>query len=320
MTRISFSTSASSPSPKIAMVAKLRKETECSISKVKESLSATGFNYEKALQWLQEDMEKSAAKKAEKLKDRSVVEGLVGITHHTFGMHASLIEINCETDFVAKSSQFCQLVQQIANTAALLENSNSSGTTAITAINIENLLEKRLIGGEVDGTVEGGIRHYIGKLGENIKSRRGVVAHQNLEGNLIFGAYAHAAGQLVPAGLGRLGSLVAIQSTSSINHIEMEKRKVVAEFAKKVAQHISGFNPSRISTSSNAAGEALLEQSFLFGGGTVEEVLGNLSKSTGLELAIVDFQRIECGQGLEKETSDFASEVQQQASKNKLLF
>ena len=273
--------SSSLPSPKIALVQRLRKDTDCSISKAKEALSVSAFNYEKALEWLQKDMEEAAAKKAEKVKGRNAVEGLVGVCNHAFGMHASLVEVNCETDFVAKSSQFCALVVQIANTTALFEQGTlHQNYSCILPISIESLSSKRLVDGDVEGTVEDGVRSVIGKLGENIEPRRGLVAHQNQEASLIFGAYAHAAGQLVPAGLGRLGSIVAIQSHSP-SPIAMEKRKKVAEFARKVAQHISGFNPTSItSNGSGHAESALLEQSFLFGGGSVAQVLAGTDRGT----------------------------------------
>ena len=305
---LSRSYSASGGSTKIQLVSKLRKEMDCSISKAKEALEAHQFIYSDAVAWLKKEMEESALKKAEKVKSRNAVEGLVAVYNHPYGMSASLVEINCETDFVAKSDLFCDLAQKIASTAALFEKDPS---IAISDISIDTLISRPLVDSNY-GTVQEGCNAVIGKLGENIKPRRGLVALQQNGGDqLVFGAYAHAAGQLVPAGLGRLGSLVALESSTP--PFEISKRTELAQLAKKIAQHICGFSPLSIHSKDGVDEECvLMNQSFLFGGGTVAQVLVEESKKHGIELSISEFKRWECGEGLLKETTDFATEVANQ--------
>jgi elongation factor Ts len=221
-------------------------------------------------------------------------------------MHAGLIEFNCETDFVAKSSLFCELVQKTANTSVLFSSPQSDNL--ISPIDITSLLSRSLVDGD-GSTVQEATINIIGKLGENIKPRRGLVAHQDSQSAIVFGAYAHSAGQIVPAGLGRVASIVALKAPG----IDIPNRLKLVPVANKIAQHISGFAPECISLTEGIQEEAtLLEQQFIFGGGSVKDVLESFSSSHQIDIQIIEMARWTCGDGLKKEESNFAAEVAQQ--------
>ncbi|KAJ3255870.1 Elongation factor Ts, mitochondrial [Boothiomyces macroporosus] len=298
----------------VALVGKLRKEMECSISKAKDALTSTKNDYDAAIEWLKNDQLASAAKKQEKLSSRIAVEGLIGISVHEAGINASLVELNCETDFVAKSPAFVDLVSRIANTAVLYET--GTGQEIISPIDIESLSKRNIVdseeslkAAEEQKTIQEACTQVIGKLGENIKLRRGFIGHQVGLEPLIFGGYAHTSAGL-PSGLGRLGSLVCLKSSGKLS---FDQRKELAGFAKKIAQHVSGFAPQSIGPSEGVPEESvLLNQPYLFGGGTITEILQKQSESLNTKLSIIDIKRYECGEGLEKKVDNFAEEVMAQ--------
>lgn len=168
---------------------------------------------------------------------------------------------------------------------------------------MEALLETNLNA----STIKNEITETIVKLGENIKLRRGIL-YESAPGR-ILGIHSHSA-QALPSGLGRIASIVVLELGSASEHTEGAKSssqtstEEIAQrhaFAQKLAQHVSGFAPFEIQGE-----DGLLSQSFLFGGGTVLEVLQTMN------LKVVEFCRWECGEGLEKIQQDFASEVAKQ--------
>ncbi|KAJ3370558.1 Elongation factor Ts, mitochondrial, partial [Kappamyces sp. JEL0680] len=80
-----------STSPKIQMIAQLRKESECSLAKAKEALAATDFDYARAVAWLEKEMAASASKKAAKVAERSAAEGLIGVVSHPYVLQRRLM-------------------------------------------------------------------------------------------------------------------------------------------------------------------------------------------------------------------------------------
>lgn len=115
---------ASEPKVPIALIAQLRKINPISMSKAKEALAASEHNVEKALKWLEADLEVSGAKKAEKVGARSTENGAIGVT--VMGTRAAMVELRCETDFVSRNSVFQDLVKNVTCTAAFLDAPESA--------------------------------------------------------------------------------------------------------------------------------------------------------------------------------------------------
>lgn len=119
--------SAQPPKPSAKLVGELRKLTETSISKARDALIATSNDLNAALKWLEEDLAVSGAKKAAKVEGRTAGEGLVGVSilspglgSWKDGIRASMVELNCETDFVARNELFSKLLADISHTTAFL--------------------------------------------------------------------------------------------------------------------------------------------------------------------------------------------------------
>jgi elongation factor Ts len=271
------------------------------MSKAKDALVKHNNDYQKAL-----DEINSQQVNTQKLASRIVQEGLLAVYSHPAGFHSSLVELNSETDFVAKSPAFIQLIERIAHSAALMETGEGSGV--IKTLDVNSLLDKTLLESETTQTVTQGITAVIGKLKENIQLRRGLVFNDDGTG-LISGSYAHGAS--LPSGGGRVASIVVLKA-----NVSNDKRTEIAAFAKKLAQHVSGFAPLSIATNDSVPSEsALIEQPFLFGGGTVAQVVNEVSRKHSCTIDIIDFKRLECGEGIEKKADNFAEEVMAQIKK-----
>ena len=249
----SYSTNAEKPS--IKLVAELRKLTEVSITKAREALAASNNDVSAALNWLQNDLAVSGAKKAAKIAHRTAGEGLVGASvlsrgtgSSPGGVRAALVELNCETDFVARNALFGRLVADVAHTAAFLaEPGPKSGSgscsgsspdepypyrhnhetkTYIHPFARDRLLDAPLLSAEGErterfssrngmqqGTVGNAIRDAIAKLGENIVLQRAAsVVHDpvpRLRGDLGLLVASYTHGGVSPS-QGRIGALALI--------------------------------------------------------------------------------------------------------------
>lgn len=295
-----------------ALVKELREKTGAGMMDCKKALNETDADIEAAVDWLRKKGLAAAAKKS----GRVASEGLVGLA--VDGTTGAVAEVNSETDFVARNDTFQGFVAQIAKLAL--------GTTDIDAL-------KALDYPGTGRTVEEELTHNIATIGENMTLRRAAAVTVS-DGVVV--PYMHNA---VAEGLGKIGVLVGMQSTG-------DKAKL-AEIGKQIAMHIAAANPQSLSTDeldpelvsrertvlidqAKASGKSdeiaekmvegrmrkfyqevvLLEQTSMVDGETqIRKVIENLGKELGTEVRLTGFVRFQLGEGVEKEESDFASEV-----------
>ncbi|KAI9504209.1 Elongation factor Ts, mitochondrial [Coemansia spiralis] len=304
----------------IKALKKLRELNPVSITKAKEALINTDNDIERALEWLDKDALTSGAKKAEKVKDRTASEGAIAMHIGDDLTAAAIIELGCETDFVARNATFVDLASGIAQSAMALTSPNSSAVLA----NIElGLLASKMLGNR---SIADTITETIGRLGENVVLRRATtIGCAGASDSIVTSGYVHGGVPGSSGGsAGKIGSLVAIRS--SIRN--SQHRHALNQLAKRIAQQVVGYAP-RFATlkewgeytktlKSDAADEnpeamVLEMQPFLFGGGTVGEVLAKVSKEIDAPVEIASFVRYERGEGIEKPVKpSFAEEVRQQ--------
>lgn len=292
-------------------VRELREKTGAGMMDCKKALIETKGNLEEAVDFLRKKG-LAAAKKA----GRVAAEGLTAAK--VDGLNGVVVEINSETDFVARNPEFQDLVKNIA-------------ALAINAENVEKLKASIMPN---DNSVEEDIIRCIAKIGENLTLRRMEVLKVS-EGAI--GSYVH--NEVVP-NLGKISVLVGLQSSTK----DTAKLKVLAN---QIAVHIAGNNPQSIDNSgldqalvererkvffekSKEEGKpdniiekmvegrirkffaevVLLQQNFLFDNKlTVAEVIKNAAKELGAEIQITKFIRYELGEGIEQEEKNFADEV-----------
>ncbi|MGN6748436.1 MAG: translation elongation factor Ts [Xanthobacteraceae bacterium] len=193
-----------------SMVKELRDQTGAGMMDCKAALSETGGNLEAAVDWLRKKGLSKAAKKA----GRVAAEGLVGVS--VKAGKGILVEVNSETDFVARNDLFQGLVKMVAD-AALDAGASVDKILATKAGSI---------------TINEAIADTIAKVGENMSLRR---AAELSVGKGAIGSYVHNA---VSDGLGRIGVLVALESTGKSDELKA--------FGRMVAMHVASANPQAI--------------------------------------------------------------------------
>jgi elongation factor Ts len=209
------------------MVKELRDQTGAGMMDCKAALSETGGNLDAAVDWLRKKGLSKAAKKA----GRVAAEGLVGVA--VGATKGILVEVNSETDFVARNDLFQGLVKMVADAAL------------DTGANVERILAAKA--GDI--TIEEAIADTIAKVGENMSLRR---AAELSVGKGAIGSYVHNA---VSDGLGRIGVLVALESTGKSDELKA--------FGRMVAMHVASANPLAVDPSGLDAGAIEREKAVL---------------------------------------------------------
>ena len=294
-------------------VMELRKQTDCGMMECKKALTEADGNFEKAIEILRERGLATAAKKA----SRTAAEGMVYADYCPECKVGVVIEVNAETDFVAKNAQFIDFVKTCAETV-IYEN----------PADVEALLAAKAHGSDM--TVDAMLKDKILTIGENIKIRRFV----RYEGDCV--AYVHGGGRIgvlvrfetenVPAEvLNECGKDVAMQiaalnpayldkSTVPAEALDKEKEILMAQIqndpknSKKPQNIIEKMVTGRIGKFYE--NNCLLQQAFVKNGDlSVEQYIAEEAKKAGGTMKVTDFVRFEKGEGLEKRNDDFASEV-----------
>lgn len=287
---------------KASDVKELREKTGAGMLDCKKVLEANNGDMEKSIDWLRE---KGIAKAAKK-ESRIAAEGLTEAT--TDGNNAVILEVNCETDFVAQNDEFKKLVSSIMKT--LLNND---------AKTVEEANELTIVDGSE--TIGDAIVNFTAKIGEKISFRRFEKVTKTDSQN--FGIYSHMGGKIT--------SLVVLDGTST-------------EVAKDVAMHVAAMNPTAIKRDEVPA-ELVERESHVIKEQVMQEgkpeaiaekmVTGRLNKfykeicleeqafikDSGMSVldyvksnngSIVKMVRFAVGEGIEKKEEDFASEVMSQ--------
>ncbi len=298
-----------------ASVKELRELTGCGMMDCKKALTETDGNMEKAIEWLREKGLAAAAKKA----GRIAAEGLVYASTNADNSVGVVVEVNSETDFVAKNEDFQNFVKGIAE---VVEKENPADVAA--------LLEMSYPGSE--GTVADMLREKILTIGENMNIRR----FARYEGSVI--TYIH--------GGGRIGVMVNFDVDGAENDVIAEVKKDVAmQVAAAMPQYLDRDSvPAEVVEkekeilSAQALNEGkpanivekmvmgrinkfyqencLVDQVFIKDNDiTIKKLLEAKSKETGVNISIKGFVRFEKGEGLEKREDDFAAEVEKMAGK-----
>jgi elongation factor Ts len=298
-----------------AMVKDLREKTGAGMMDCKAALNETGGDLEAAVDWLRKKGLAKAAKKA----GRVAAEGLVAA--ESSGRTATVVEVNSETDFVARNDQFQAFVREAAKIALMGE-----GT-------VESLEAAHFPGSQT--TVKERLQELIATIGENMTLRR--VAKLQV-GQGVIATYLH---NQVSEGLGKIAVLVAIESTGDVDQISTLGRQIAMHVAamNPAALDASGVDPAVVERESailrdKNAGKpdnvlqkivesglksyykehTLLEQAFVHDGGkSVAQVLKEAEGKIGAPAKITGFVRFALGEGIEKEETDFAAEVAAQA-------
>ena len=303
-----------------ATVKELRERTGAGMMDCKKALAETNGDMEAAIDWLRTKGLAAAAKKA----GRTAAEGLIGVAVE--GTRGAVVEVNSETDFVAKNEIFQVFVRNVATLAL------QHGT------DVETLGAAQYPDG---GTVAEKLTDNIAKIGENQSLRRAAVVEVS-EGVVV--PYVH---NQVAQGLGKIGVLVALESGAPA--------ETLTTLGKQIAMHVAAANPLALNAEDLDADlvereraiamekakesgkpqnivekmvegglakfrkdNALLSQLFVMDNKTpVAEVVAQAAKDAGTGIVLNAFVRFQLGEGIEKKQEDFAAEVAAAAGNSK---
>jgi elongation factor Ts len=295
-----------------ASVKELRERTGAGMMDCKKALAEAGGEMEAAVDWLRAKGLAAAAKKA----GRTAAEGLVAVAVE--GTKGAVVEVNSETDFVAKNEQFQDFVKNVA------------GLALATGNDVEAL---RGAAYPTGGTVEEKLTENIATIGENQSLRRAAVL-EVAEGTVV--SYVHNA---AAPNMGKIGVLVALESSAPAEALQT--------LGKQLAMHIAAANPLALNAEDLDAGllerekaiavekanesgkpanivekmvegsmakfrkeHSLVSQLFVMDNKTpVADVVAAAGKEAGAPIALKGFVRFQLGEGIEKKQDDFAAEV-----------
>jgi elongation factor Ts len=300
-----------------ALVKELREKSGAGMMDCKKALAETNGDMEAAIDWLRTKGLATAAKKS----GRVASEGLVAFCVE--GTEGAVIELNAETDFVARNTEFQEFASTLSKLALATDDLEALGAADYP---------------ETGRNVADELTHKIATIGENMSLRR--MAKLSVGSGMVV-SYMHNS---TAPGLGRIGVLVALESTAGTDVLE--------GLGKQIAMHIAATSPASLSVDdldpevvqrerdvlieqAKASGKpqeiaekmvqgrmkkyyqevVLLEQTSVIDGETqIADVVTKAGKDAGAEIALTGFVRFNLGEGIEKEETDFAAEVAAQLS------
>ncbi len=293
------------------MVKDLREKTGVGMMDCKTALNETNGDIEAAIDWLR----KKGLSKAAKKSDRVAAEGLVAVV--LAGTKGVVAEVNSETDFVARNDDFQKLARNVASVAL------STGTTDPEAL--------KAAAYPAGGTVGDALTHAIATIGENMTIRRAATL------SVTAGSVSSYVHNSIADGLGKIGVIVALESTGNA--------EVLSDLGRKIAMHVAAASPVALDNTQvdpavlereknvlrekNAGKPAnvlekiiesglktyfkevcLVDQAFIHDPAkTVAQVVAEAAKTAGAPVVLKGFVRYALGEGIEKQTGDFAAEV-----------
>ena len=296
-----------------ASVKELRERTGAGMMDCKKALAETNGEMEAAIDWLRAKGLATAAKKS----SRTAAEGLVGVA--VAGTKGVAVEVNSETDFVAKNDKFQDFVRKVTEVAL---NDNAADVEALKAAAYPD-----------GGTVSDKLTDNVATIGENQQVRR--LKHVSVNEGIVV-PYMHNA---AAPNLGKIGVLVALESTADKAALEALGKQLAMHIAAAFPQALNaeGLDAEVIERERKVAAEkaaesgkpaevqakmvdgaiakfakenALLSQVFVIDNKTaISDVVAKAGKDAGSTIVLKDFVRFQLGEGIEKEESDFAAEV-----------
>ena len=284
------------------MVKELRERTGAGMMECKKALVEVAGDIEAAIEW----MRKQGMAKADKKAGRTAADGAVVIAVSADGKSAAMVEINSETDFVAKSEDFAKFANEVAN--VVLEQNPAD---------VDALLAAKMPNGEDVNTVRSAL---IAKIGENIQVRRFV----RIETTGVIGAYRH--GERIGVMTEMHGGDVAVARDVSMHvaasrPVCVSEADVPADLVEKeraifLDQAMQSGKPAEIAAKMvDGRIRKFLAEVALTGQPFVKDAditVGAMLKNNGSE--VLQFVRFEVGEGIEKQVTDFAAEVAAQVA------
>ncbi|CAL4061282.1 unnamed protein product [Meganyctiphanes norvegica] len=260
-------------------LAKLRKKTGFTIGNCKKALEINGNDIKKAEEWLIAQAQAQGWAKASKLAGRSTTQGLIGV--HVEGNTGVVVEVNCETDFVARNEKFQSLVSTIAKEIAKTKSSPSNEYILKEGISGEQLKNMTASDGKSLGDL---VALTIGNVGENMTPARAVRMIVPPELQLV--GYVHPSANDQGPKLGKFGAMMALKTNEPLT-----------DLARQLCVQVIGMNPKSVGKSDDPKSDNPEEEPLLYH----QEFLSEPSMTVGEvmnreNVQVIDFVRFGCGE------------------------
>ena len=295
-----------------ALVKELRERTGAGMMDCKKALVETDGDIEKAIDYLRE----KGIMKAQKKAGRIAAEGLVRVAFGEGNKTASIVEVNSETDFVAKNEEFIEFVEDLAKEVLVKGN-----------MPMEQFMAEPF----AEGTVQETLTAKVAKIGENLSIRRFAKVEED---GVVYVGYTH--------GGGRIGVIVGIKTDAAADEIAAVGKDVAMQVASMNPKFVNedGVDPEYLENEKKILTEqvlnegkkpemverivagkikkelkevCLLDQPFVKDGDvSVQQYVANAAKEIGKDMEVVSMIRYEVGEGIEKKEENFADEVMKQ--------
>ena len=299
-----------------SMVKELREMTGAGMMDCKKALTATEGDMDKAVEFLREKGLATAQKKA----SRIAAEGICKVMVSDDDKNAVVVEVNAETDFVAKNEEFIEFVEDLAKEVLVKGN-----------MPMEQFMAEPF----AEGTVQETLTAKVAKIGENLSIRRFAKVEED---GVVYVGYTH--------GGGRIGVIVGIKTDAAADEIAAVGKDVAMQVASMNPKFVNedGVDPEYLENEKKILTEqvlnegkkpemverivagkikkelkevCLLDQPFVKDGDvSVQQYVANAAKEIGKDMEVVSMIRYEVGEGIEKKEDDFAAEVAAQVAGN----
>ncbi len=299
-----------------ALVKELRERSGAGMMDCKKALVQTDGDIDKAIDYLREN----GIMKAQKKAGRIAAEGLVRVAFGEGNKTGAIVEVNSETDFVAKNEEFVEFVENLADEVLAKGN-----------LPMEEFLAQPF----TEGTVQETLTAKVAKIGENLSIRRFVKVQED---GVVYTGYIH--------GGGRIGVIVGIKTDATADEIAAVGKDVAMQVASMNPKFVNeaGVDPEYLENEKKILTEAvlnegkkpemvdkivagkikkelkevcLLDQAFVKNSDvSVKQYVDNVAKELGKAMEVVSMVRYEVGEGIEKKEDDFAAEVAAQVAGN----
>ncbi len=299
-----------------ALVKELRERSGAGMMDCKKALVQTDGDIDKAIDYLREN----GIMKAQKKAGRIAAEGLVRVAFGEGNKTGAIVEVNSETDFVAKNEEFVEFVENLADEVLAKGN-----------LPMEEFLAQPF----TEGTVQETLTAKVAKIGENLSIRRFVKVQED---GVVYTGYIH--------GGGRIGVIVGIKTDATADEIAAVGKDVAMQVASMNPKFVNeaGVDPEYLENEKKILTEAvlnegkkpemvdkivagkikkelkevcLLDQAFVKNSDvSVKQYVDNAAKELGKAMEVVSMVRYEVGEGIEKKEDDFAAEVAAQVAGN----
>lgn len=300
-----------------ALVKELRDKTGAGMMDSKKALAENNGDMEAAVDWLRS----KGIAKADKKAGRTAAEGLVGVAAE--GGVGAAVEVNSETDFVARNAEFQEMVAEIAELAKDIDATGNDVIAAVTAATLPSSGK----------TVEDHVKDKVGTIGENMTARR--AARLTVDQGIVA-SYIHNA---ATTGMGKIGVLVALESAGDAAKLEELGRKVAMHIAatSPASLDVADLDPALVEREKNVLTEqaresgkpeaviekmiagrmnkfyqevCLMKQDFVMNPDlSVEKAVKEAEGDIGAPVKVAAYVRLAVGEGIEKVEEDFAAEV-----------